>query len=261
MAEQLMADQLLAGRTALVTGGGTGIGRAITLKLAELGAQVFIMGRTEATLKQTASLAPAGSVLPIVADVREGDQVDSAIELILSQAPGIDILVNNAGGQFPSPAEKISANGFRAVTRLNLEATWYLTTSVAARSMLPRGYGKVICITITPRGALPGMAHSGAARAAVESLIRTWAVEWGSRGVRTVGVAPGIVHTEAFDRYGVDAAKVAEVVPLRRLQRPDEIADLVAFIASPSGDYITGTTIVMDGGLDMVGPNHMPAST
>ena len=76
--------------------------------------------------------------------------------------------------------------------------------------------------------------------------------------MRTVGVAPGIVHTEAFDRYGVDPAKVAEVVPLRRLQRPDEIADLVAFIASPSGDYITGTTIVMDGGLDMVGPNHMP---
>ena len=220
MAEQLMVDQLLAGRTALVTGGGTGIGRAITLKLAELGAQVFIMGRTEATLKQTASLAPAGSVLPIVADVREGDQDDSA-----------------------------------------LEATWYLTTSVAARSMLPRGYGKVICITITPRGALPGMAHSGAARAAVESLIRTWAVEWGSRGVRTVGVAPGIVHTEAFDRYGVDAAKVAAVVPLRRLQRPDEVAGLVAFIASPAGDYITGTTIVMDGGLDMVGPNHIPTST
>ncbi len=261
MAEQLIADQLLAGRTALVTGGGTGIGRAITLKLAELGAQVFIMGRTEATLKQTASLAPAGSVLPIVADVREGDQVDSAIELILSQEPGIDILVNNAGGQFVAAAENINAKGFRAVTRLNLDATWYLTTSVAARSMLPRGYGKVICITITPRGALPGMAHSGAARAAVESLIRTWAVEWGSRGVRTVGVAPGIVHTEAFDRYGVDAAKVAAVVPLRRLQRPDEIADLVAFIASPSGDYITGTTIVMDGGLDMVGPNHMPAST
>ena len=261
VAEQIVPGQLLSGRTALVTGGGTGIGRAITLKLAELGAQVFILGRTAETLEQTAGMAPAGRVLPIVADVREGDQVDAALDRILQETPGIDILVNNAGGQFPSPAEKISANGFRAVTRLNLEATWYLTTSVAARSMLPRGYGKVICITITPRGALPGMAHSGAARAAVESLIRTWAVEWGSRGVRTVGVAPGIVHTEAFDRYGVDAAKVAAVVPLRRLQRPDEIADLVAFIASPSGDYITGTTIVMDGGLDMVGPNHMPTST
>ncbi len=258
MRQHLMTEQSLAGRIGLVTGGGTGIGRAITLKLAEQGAQVFIMGRTAETLEQTVSMAPAGSVISVIADVREPEQVDAALDRILQETPGIDILVNNAGGQFVAAAEDINAKGFRAVTRLNLDATWYLTTAVATRTMLPRGYGKVICITITPRGALPGMAHSGAARAAVESLIRTWAVEWGSRGVRTVGVAPGIVHTEAFDRYGVDPAKVAEVVPLRRLQRPDEIADLVAFIASPSGDYITGTTIVMDGGLDMVGPNHMP---
>lgn len=261
VSEKSLAEQLLSGRIAVVTGGGTGIGRAITLKLAELGAQVFILGRTAETLEQTAGMALAGRVLPIVADVREPEQVDAALDRILQETPGIDILVNNAGGQFVAAAEDINAKGFRAVTRLNLDATWYLTTAVATRSMLPRGYGKVICITITPRGALPGMAHSGAARAAVESLIRTWAVEWGARGVRTVGVAPGIVHTEAFDRYGVDPAKVAAVVPLRRLQRPEEIAGLVAFIAAPSGDYITGTTIVMDGGLDMVGPNHMPTST
>ena len=258
-----MAHQTLTDRVALVTGGGSGIGRAIALKLATSGAEVIIMGRTEETLQGTIELAagrgiPDGRIVSIIADIREPDQVDAALDQILGRTAAIDILVNNAGGQFVSSAEAISVKGFRAVTRLNLDATWYLSTEVAVRSMLPRGYGKIICITITPRGALPGMAHSGAARAAVESLVRTWAVEWGSRGVRTVALAPGIVHTEAFDRYGVDPASVAAVVPLRRLQRPEEVADLVDFLAAPTGDYITGTTVVMDGGLDVVGPNHMP---
>ena len=246
----------VAGRTALVTGGGTGIGRACALLLAERGAKVYVLGRTIETLEGTKALAPEGSVETVVADVREAEQVDGVLDQMMESGP-IDILVNNAGGQFISAAEQITPKGFRAVMRLNLDATWYLTTQVAARSMLPQGYGKVICITMTPSRGMPGMTHSSASRAAVESLVRTWAAEWASRGVRAVAVAPGIVHTEAMERYGVDPAQVATVVPAGRLQRPDEVAELVAFVASPAGDYITGTTLVADGGLNVSAPSPL----
>lgn len=246
----------LVGRTALVTGGGTGIGRACALLLAERGAKVFVLGRTAETLDGTKERAPVGAVETIVADVRESDQVDAAVSRML-ESGSIDILVNNAGGQFISAAEQITPKGFRAVMRLNLDATWYLTTQVAALSMLPQGYGKVVCITMTPSRGMPGMTHSSASRAAVESLVRTWAAEWASRGVRAVAVAPGIVHTEAMERYGIDPAQVATVVPAGRLQRPDEVAELVAFVASSAGDYITGTTLVADGGLNVSAPSPL----
>lgn len=246
----------LAGRTALVTGGGSGIGRAIALLLAQRGAHVFVLGRTEETLDTTRNMAPAGSIEAIVTDVREAEQVDAALDRILG-AGNLDILVNNAGGQFIAAAEQIPTKGFRAVMRLNLDATWYLTTQIAARSMLPNGYGKVICITMTPSRGMPGMSHSSASRAAVESLVRTWGAEWASRGVRTVAIAPGIVHTDAMERYGIDPAQVATVVPAGRLQRPDEVAELAAFCAAPAGDYITGTTLVADGGLNVSAPSPL----
>ena len=248
----------LSDRTALVTGGGTGIGRACALLLAQRGAKVYVLGRTAETLEGTKELAPAGSVETIVADVRESEQVDEALTRILDHGP-LDILINNAGGQFISAAEQITPKGFRAVMRLNLDATWYLTTQAAARSMLPNAYGKIVCITMTPSRGMPGMTHSSASRAAVESLVRTWAAEWASRGVRAVAVAPGIVHTEAMERYGIDPAQVATVVPAGRLQRPEEVAELVAFVASPAGDYITGTTLVADGGLNVSAPSPLQA--
>jgi citronellol/citronellal dehydrogenase len=246
----------LAGRVAVVTGGGTGIGRATALALARLGAQVVILGRRAEKLAETQALAPAES-LPIIAipvDVREFDQVDAALDRVLDEHGRIDLLVNNAGGQFLAPAESVSINGFRAVTRLNLDAPWYLTTRVAARSMIPNGYGKVVSVTMTPQRGIPYMAHSSAARAAVESLTQTLAVEWGQHGVRIVAVAPGIVRTEAWEGYGLDPEKTAESMLLKRLQTPEEVAGVIAFCLSPAGDYITGTTIVADGGWNLVGP-------
>lgn len=247
----------LQGKNAIVTGGGSGIGRAIALGLAHAGAHVYIMGRTEDSLRQTIDLGPEGRLTAVVVDVREPEAIDAALDRLLADGSGVDILVNNAGGQFVAPAESIPIKGFRAVTRLNLDSTWYLTTQVAARSMLPRRTGKIVCITMTPQRGLPGMSHSSAARAAVESLVRTWAVEWGPRGVTTVGIAPGIVHTEAWERYGLDPAQVSTVIPVQRLQRPEEIADLVTFLAGPGGDYITGTTLVADGGLNVSGPSQL----
>ncbi len=252
----VLAPGCLADRVALVTGGGTGIGRSTALALARLGAQVVIVGRRTEKLAETQSLVPAGAP-PITAhslDVREFDQVDAALDEVLEQHERIDLLVNNAGGQFLAPAETVSPNGFRAVTRLNLDAPWYLTTRVAARSMIPHGYGKVVSVTMTPRRGIPYMAHSSAARAAVESLTKTLAVEWGQYGIRIVAVAPGIVHTDAWENYGLDPEKVAESMLLKRLQSPDEVAAVIAFCLSPAGDYITGTTIAADGGWDLVGP-------
>jgi len=254
----VLADRALDGRTALVTGGGGGIGRACALLLGRLGARVHVVGRTEETLDETVTLgANAGYAQPItsrVCDIREPEQVDELLEAALADLGRIDILVNNAGGQFQSAAENVSHRGFRAVTRLNLDATWYLTTRVAALSMLPAGYGKVINIVMSPRRGIPGMSHASAARAAVESLTNTLAVEWGPRGVRLVSVSPGFVHTDALERYGVDVAELASITPLGRPESADEVAALVGFLASAGGDYITGTTISADGGLNIAPP-------
>ena len=254
----VLAPGCLSDRTALVTGGGTGIGRATALLLASLGAQVCVVGRREELLAETAQLAAdAGAPHPVLTatcDIREPDEVDALLDDVLERLGRVDILVNNAGGQFPSAAEDLAHKGFRAVARLNLEATWYLTTRVAKRSMIPNGYGKVVSITMSPHRGTPGMAHSSAARAAVESLTRTFAAEWGRYGIRTVAVAPGFVHTDAIERYGIATDALASVVPVGRLQAADEVAAVVVFLASPGGDYITGTTITADGGLDVAGP-------
>jgi citronellol/citronellal dehydrogenase len=263
----VFAPGCLEGRTALVTGGGSGIGRASALLLARLGARVVVLGRREDPLAETAALAAAAAaphdVIVRTADVREPDEVDAVLDSLLGAEDDpssnhplerIDILVNNAGGQFVSPAEQVSAKGFRAVTRLNLDATWYLSTRVASRSMIPAGYGKIVCITMSPHRGMPGMSHSSAARAGVESLMRTFAVEWGRYGVRTVAIAPGIVHTEAWERYGLDSDVISGIVPVGRLQAADEVAAAVAFAVSPAGDYLTGTTRTVDGGLDVSGP-------
>ncbi|MEZ5115913.1 MAG: SDR family oxidoreductase [Candidatus Nanopelagicales bacterium] len=253
-----LRDGCLQGRTALVTGGGSGIGRATAVLLARLGARVAVVGRRLEALAETAEVARElphrPELLPVSCDVRETDQVDAMLDRVLDAFGRVDLLVNNAGGQFVSPAEQITPKGFRAVTRLNLDATWYVTTQVAARSMIPAGYGKVVSVTMTPRRGMPGMAHSSAARAAVESLTRTLAVEWGRHGIRLAAVAPGIVHTPAWERYGLDPDQIAQIVPLARLQAADEVAAVIAFLLSPAGDYITGTTVVADGGLDVSGP-------
>jgi citronellol/citronellal dehydrogenase len=248
----------LDGRTALITGGGTGIGRATAELLARLGARVAVTGRREELLAETVAAieTAGGSAASYPCDIREPEHVDALLDAVLGDMERIDLLVNNAGGQFVSKAEDISYNGFRAVERLNLDATFYISTQVAKRSMLPAGYGKIasITMTMTPHRGIVGMSHSSAARAGVESLTATWAQEWGSRGVRTIAVAPGIVHTEAWERYGLDPDQVSQVIPAKRLQSVDDVAAVIGFWMSPAGDYITGITLVADGGMNLAGP-------
>ena len=178
-----LAPGCLTGRVAWVSGAGTGIGQETAVALARLGAEVWCVGRRAEPLAQTCELinatAPLAPARSVSTDVRDEDAVTAAIDGILAESERIDLVVNNAGGQFISQAENITEKGYRAVTRLNMDAVWRVTTQIAQRSMIPNGYGKVVSITMTPRRGMPGMAHSSAARAGVESLTSTWAQEWG----------------------------------------------------------------------------------
>lgn len=256
-----LAPTANSGTVALVSGGGTGIGRATALAFARSGAAVVICGRRVEPLVATqAEVEDAGgSCLAVPADVREPADVERVVAAALERYAAIDVVVNNAGGQFEAPAEDISSKGWRAVHAVAVDAAWSLTRSIARRSMLPRGKGLIVFIGFSPRRGLPGMAHAASARAAVENLAAGLSVEWGRYGVRAVCVALGNIATEGLDSYGpeqVEAWKGA--APLGRLGRPEEIGEIIAFVASPGGAYVTGTTIVVDGGLDAWGQSSPP---
>jgi citronellol/citronellal dehydrogenase len=246
-----LAPDANAGKVALVTGGGTGIGRATAFELARTGAKVVVCGRRPEPLE--AVQAELGEdCLAVPTDVREPEQVAALVDRALERFGRIDVLVNNAGGQFLAPAEEISLKGWRAVHRLAVDAVWDLTRTVAERSMIPNKDGVVVFIGFSPRRGMAEMAHAAAARAAIENLAGSLALEWSALGIRTVCLALGNIATEGLDGYGPErVAEWEREVPLGRLGTPEEAAALIAFLASPGGGYVTGTTVVMDGGLDV----------
>ncbi len=242
---------------AIVSGGGSGIGRVTALELASLGAQVYICGRRAEPIEETAGMEPHGRIHPVVADIREEDHVDRLVSTVLDAQAKIDVLVNNAGGQFFAPAENISPKGFRTVIRLNVEGTWLMTHAVATRSMIPNGGGKVISITISPHNGQPGMAHSTAARAAVENMMRALSEEWARFNVKLNSVAAGQIGTEVFySKYPAEVvASAINSVPLQRVGTPEEIAAAVVYLASPAGDGMSGAVLTVDGARDnWIGP-------
>ncbi|MET8987006.1 SDR family oxidoreductase [Nonomuraea wenchangensis] len=250
-----------AGLSALVTGAGSGIGRAITLRLVELGARVTGLGRRAETLAETGSLAAApGRYDYEVCDVRDPDAVTAAVSRTGARH-GLGLLVNNAGGQFFAPATGISANGWRAVVDLNLTAVF--TVTMAAYPFLARAGGSVVTISLSgvERGGM-GMAHSIAARAGVLGLTRTLALEWAKDGVRLNCVGPGTVLTGALNgeagRHVLDNL-IARGTPMRRPTAPEEVAELVAFLAGPAGAMMTGQLIQIDGGAHLGAGLHMLA--
>jgi len=246
-----LAPDANAGKVALVTGGGTGIGRATAFELARTGAKVVVCGRRAEPLE--AVHAELGEdCLAVPTDLREPEQVAALVDRALERFGRIDVLVNNAGGQFLAPAEEISLKGWRAVHRLAVDAVWDLTRAVAERSMIPNKDGVVVFIGFSPRRGMVEMAHAAAARAAIENLAGSLALEWSAHGIRAVCVALGNIATEGLDGYGPERVVEWErEVPLGRLGTPEEAAALIAFLASPGGGYVTGTTVVMDGGLDV----------
>ncbi len=251
-----LAADATAGRVAVVTGGGTGIGRATAIELARTGSAVAICGRRPEPLEETRALIEdaGGTCLAVPTDVREPDQVAALANAVLERFDRVDIVVNNAGGQFIAAPASISPKGWRAVHRLNVDAVWDVTRTFAERSMIPRREGLVVFIGFSPRRGMPFMVHASAARAALENLAGGLAIEWSRFGIRSVCVACGAIDTEGFRDYGEPWIQEAtRTVPLGRLGAVEEVASTIAFLASAGGAYITGTTIVVDGGVDAWG--------
>jgi len=263
MPSRIFAEGLLDGQVVVVTGGGSGLGRATAEELTACGASVVVAGRRREPLEETVELCAEGRCEAVVCDVREEDQVVALVDRVLERYGRIDTLVNNAGGQFMSPAEEISAKGFRTVVRLNLEGTWLMTHAVATRAMIPASAGKVLNVTLSPHHGLPGMAHSAAARAAVENMTRTLSIEWSRFQIKLVALAAGHFATDVLAKYPQPVYEgMARTVPLGRLGRPEEHAWLVAYLASPAGDYHSGAVITLDGARDnWFGPWPPPGLT
>jgi citronellol/citronellal dehydrogenase len=248
------------GKVVLVTGGGTGIGRAVAIDFASCGARVVVCGRRPEPLEKVAAEieAASGTCLAVPANIRAEGEVERVVDTALQAFGRIDVLVNNAGGQFTAPAEEITPKGWRAVHDLAVDAGWAMTREVAVRSMIPNRSGAVFFMAFSPRRGIPGMVHATAARAALENLAAGLSLEWSRYGIRTVCVAPGTIATEgleaAYDE--ADRRRWEQAVPLGRLGRPEEVSGLLCFLASPGGSYITGTTITVDGGVDAWGTGH-----
>jgi 2,4-dienoyl-CoA reductase [(3E)-enoyl-CoA-producing], peroxisomal len=252
---------LLAGRVALVTGGGTGIGLGIASSLARAGAHVAIASRNPEHLGAAAEqLRADGAQLSAVeVNVREPESVARMVERVGNELGRIDILVNNAAGNFYAPSATISPNGWRAVVETDLYGTFFCSQAVYPL-MKAQGAGRIVSISMTLhyRG-WPLMAHATAAKAGVDALTRTLALEWARDRITVNAVAPGPIPTEgvrkAFTPSGGDAPDLfgmekyaAEAIPLGRWGTPDDIGQMVTYLASPAGDWITGAIMVVDGG-------------
>lgn len=254
--DSVFCNGLLERQVCVITGGGTGIGRAIAHEVAALGGTVVVAARRPEPLEATVEeIRDAGGTADhLVLDVRDADAVDAAVAAVLDRHGRIDHLVNNAGGQFPSPAERISPNGWRSVIDLNLTGTFLVTRSVFTAWMAAHG-GSVCSVIADMWNGFPLMAHTGAARAGVENLTRTLALEWGSRGVRVNAVAPGLIYSSGMDTYdpmsSAEMARNAPRVPAGRVGTESETAAAVVFLLSPAAAYITGETIKVDGGASL----------
>lgn len=251
---RIFAPGLLDGRVCVVSGAGTGLGKQTALELVRLGATVVGCGRRAEPLEEMIVQAEAmgGRAEAESMDIRDDQAVDQLFDRVLEHHGRVDVLVNNAGGQFLSPAEAISPKGFRTVIELNVTGTWLMTHAAATKAFIPRKQGKVISVTLSPHNGMPGMVHSGAARAAVENMMRTLSVEWARFGIRTVAVAAGQFDTETLrTKYPKEVVEaVPGTVPVGRLGTEEEWAWLVAYLASPAGDFFSGTVITMDGARD-----------
>jgi citronellol/citronellal dehydrogenase len=250
---------LFEGHVAIVTGGGSGIGLATARSLAELGAKVAICGRRPdklAAAEKDLHERGAPDVLAGTCDIREPDQIASFVDTVGERLGPSTILVNNAGGQFPTTAETISSRGWEAVIRNNLNGTFFMTQAVATKHMIASRRGRIVNVIANIARGFPGMVHTGAARAGVENMTKTLAVEWAAHNVQVNAVAPGIIRTSGTDQYPPELLEMSrKKTPMKRLGTSGEVAELIVYLASDAAFFVTGECWYIDGGAHLWGDN------
>jgi NAD(P)-dependent dehydrogenase (short-subunit alcohol dehydrogenase family) len=253
----VFCGDLLTGKAALVTGGGSGIGAGLAKRLAEQGAKVLLVGRTQEKLDAIATAigAAGGTAKTFACDVRQYPAVEQAVKSAVDAFGGLDIVVNSAAGNFLAPASTLSANGFRSVIDIDLCGTF--NVSRAAFEALSKSRGTVVNITATQADVpTPLQCHAGAAKAGIEKLTRDLALEWGRFGIRVNAIAPGpIEDTEGMARLapGDAESSLKKRIPLGRWGSIFEIAEALTYLVSPAGAYVTGATLLVDGGTTLLG--------
>jgi citronellol/citronellal dehydrogenase len=247
---------LFAGQVIWVTGGGSGIGRCVAHELASLGATVVVSGRKAEKLERVAAEiaednpAGGGRCVTIAFDIRDEEAVKASVAKVLAEHGPVSGLVNNAGGQFPSPLMAIGKKGFEAVVANNLTGGFLMMRELFTQCMGERG-GAIVNMTADFRNGMPGMGHSGAARAGMSNLTQTAAFEWAHAGVRVNAVAPGWVASSGMDTYGPAMQplikKLKNAVPMKRVALEAEISSVIVFLLSPAASFVTGVTVQIDG--------------
>jgi citronellol/citronellal dehydrogenase len=268
-ARSIFRPGLFAGKTVVVSGGGTGIGRAIAHELASLDATVVICSRSAEHLEPTRVEIErsGGRVIALSCNIRDADAVEAFWKSAVERAGPIDALVNNAGGQFLSSAELISPKGWHAVIETNLTGAFNMSRAAYLHGMRDRG-GVIVNIVAEMWRGFPGMAHSGAARAGVVNLTQTLALEWAASGVRVNAVAPGVINSSGLKTYP-EAVRaqfdaIAKDIPAQRMGTEEEVAAAVVFLLSPAASFISGATLRVDGAGSLyrlqgyIIPEHIP---
>ncbi len=258
-------DGLLDGQTVLISGGGSGIGRAIAYVCARLGANVAICGRRQEKLKETIDGIHRHlnrEVVGIPMTIRDPDAVARLMDEVFERFGRLDTLVNNGGGQFPQAAIDFSVKGWKAVIDTNLNGTWYMMQAAAQRWSTRKQSGNIVNIVANVWRGMPQVAHTCAARAGVIYLSKTLSTEWAPLGIRVNCVSPGSINTEGLNVYERQAAEMFRYSnPLRELGDPVDVAQAVVYLAAPAAKFITGEVMVVDGGNNQLGdvwPAGMP---
>ena len=252
-------DGLLKDQTVIITGGGTGMGKAMAFLAARLGANVVLCGRTASKLEEAqAAMEQLVGRLPMAVpmSIRDPDQVEAMLDAVLDHYGRIDTLINNAGGQFPQNAIDFSRKGWLAVMDLNLNGTWWMMQEAAKRWIAAGKPGNIVNIVATTERGMPQSAHCCAARSGVLYLSKTLSTEWAPHKIRVNCVAPGIIETEGFGVYPDEALKRFHLAnPMKQRGDAWDIAESVVYLAAPSGKFITGEVITVDGGQNQWGVN------
>lgn len=263
--QTIYREDMLAGKTVLISGGGSGMGKATAYLAAKLGAQVAICGRDEEKLETTVKLVKdeiGSDVLALGTNIRDAEAVEGLIGKVHDHFGGLDTLVNNAGGQFPQDAIDFSRKGWLAVIDTNLNGTWWMMQEAAKRWREDGKPGNIVNIVANVERGMPQAAHTCAARAGVIYLSKTLATEWSQWNIRVNCIGPGVIETEGFRMYPEEAlARFHKANPMKERGNAWDVAEMIAYLASPAARFINGDLIILDGGQaqwGVVWPAGMP---